>query len=62
MVVNKVRFICGMGTVPLHYCRICGVPYLSLNEAERCEQAHTDHLGEGAKTIPHGDALDIKHR
>ncbi len=40
MVVTKVKFICGHGPTTLHYCRLCGEPYLNPVDAEECERGH----------------------
>lgn len=47
MVVFKKKFICGLGTVLIHYCRVCGAPYLSQEEAEECEEKHSPNTDEG---------------
>jgi len=46
---TKSRFLCGVGAVPLHYCRCCGVPYIDPKEAEKCEQTHERYLVEAQK-------------
>lgn len=62
MVVSKNRFICGVGTIRLHYCRVCGVPYLDRKDAEECERAHIGDLREAATSNPRRDALNIERR
>jgi len=42
MVVNALKFICGEGVIPLYYCKICGAPYLNLEEAMGCERRHSN--------------------
>jgi hypothetical protein len=59
MVVIKKKFLCGLGVVPIHYCRVCGAPYISKEEAKECEGMHATHSEEGAKTTPQDDILKI---
>ena len=62
MVVTKSRFLCGVGTIPLHYCRCCGVPYLDPKEAERCEQSHEIYLVDVPADKPPLDAPLMERR
>lgn len=59
MVVLKRKFLCGLGAVPIHYCKVCGTPHLSREEAENCEGMHESHPEEGAKTTLKDDILKI---
>ena len=52
MVVSKRRFICGCGSIPLHYCKVCGTPYLSIEDAEECERGHMNQPAEEV-TVTH---------
>jgi hypothetical protein len=41
MVVTKNKFMCGDGVIALHFCKVCGTPHISNEEAEECEKRHT---------------------
>jgi len=47
MVVIKFRFFCGEGDLPMHYCKICGIPHLCVDEATKCELRHINHAHDG---------------
>jgi len=42
MVVSKNKFICGVGNTNIHFCSICGTPYITLEEAVKCKRGHKD--------------------
>jgi len=62
MVVSKRRFICGCGSIPLHYCKVCGTPYLSIKDAEECERGHMNRPAEGTAATHISGAARGAHR
>jgi len=47
MVVIKLKFLCGDGDLPMHYCKVCGIPHLYIDEAKKCELGHVNHTHNG---------------
>jgi hypothetical protein len=47
MVVSN-KFLCGEGYITLHYCKICGEPYLNYENAKDCEKGHSRNQGNNA--------------
>ena len=47
MVVIKLNFFCGEGDLAIHYCRVCGIPHLCIDEAKECELGHVNHVRDG---------------
>lgn len=43
MVISEMRFIRGIGEVPVHYCRVCGTRYITMEDAEVCEKWHKEN-------------------
>ena len=43
MVTSEIKIIKGNEEVVFHYCSICGMPYIHIENAENCERNHNRH-------------------
>ena len=40
MVISAIKILKDNEEIVFHYCSVCGIPYIDIENAENCEKSH----------------------